>query len=109
MKNEDLNAIVGRNLSRLRKTAGMTQAQLSERVGISAAFLSRVECGNKMVSVDVLNSLAEVLGVSCDALLREETTSTEIANICKLLSARPGNYIKQVELFIHILDSVTTG
>lgn len=42
MKNEDLNAIVGRNLSRLRKTAGMTQAQLSERVGISAAFLSRV-------------------------------------------------------------------
>lgn len=109
MKNKDLNATIGKNLSRLRKTAGMTQAQLSERVGISAAFLSRVECGNKMVSVDVLNSLADVLGVSCDALLHEENTSTEIANICKLLSTRPENYIKQVELLIRMLDSVTTG
>lgn len=109
MKNENLNATVGENLYRLRKNAGMTQAQLSERVGISSAFLSRVECGSKMVSIDVLYSLADALDVSCDALLRGEHDRAEIANICRLLSTRPENYLKQVELFIHMLDSVTAG
>ena len=45
MKKELNRALVGKNVSRYRKSAGLTQTQLAERVGCSSAYISSVECG----------------------------------------------------------------
>jgi transcriptional regulator with XRE-family HTH domain len=44
-----------------RKAAGMTQAQLADRLGKSQSFIARVERGKRRVYVVELLELAEVL------------------------------------------------
>jgi transcriptional regulator with XRE-family HTH domain len=45
-----------------RKAAGMTQAQLADRLGKSRSFIARLESGQRRVYVVELLQLAEVLG-----------------------------------------------
>lgn len=52
----------------LRETAGMTQAELAERVGVSEKVVSKWECGETKPSAEVLPALADAFGISIDAL-----------------------------------------
>ena len=49
MAHKALEEIIGRNIARYREAAGLTQATLAEKIGISTAFVSRVERGQKRV------------------------------------------------------------
>lgn len=62
----------GSRLKAARRALGLTQAQLSARLGIDQGFLSRLESGGKRPSLDVLDALAKELGVSAAYLLGEE-------------------------------------
>lgn len=53
----------------LRKTAGITQEQLSKEIGINRATLSRYESGTIDPPVSQLKRIASVLGVTIDDLL----------------------------------------
>ena len=62
------------NMFRLRKTAGLTLVQLSERTekagrGLSVSALSLIATGKRRVDVDDLSTLASALGVSTAELL----------------------------------------
>ena len=63
---EELKTIIGENLVRLRRSAGMTQTQLAEYVGISSDNLGRIERGQQGVSIDLLIELADFFAVSMD-------------------------------------------
>ena len=91
---------MGKNVARYRRLSGLTQAELAERVSVSTAFISRVERGEKMVRVQTLYAISQVLGVSCDALLGEECPETHLRNIEKLLAAQPAEYLAGIEKVI---------
>lgn len=55
-----------------REAVGLTQRGLSESTGLSAQFISFLECGRSDPSSETLVRLAEVLGVTVDSLLRPE-------------------------------------
>lgn len=57
---------IGRQLAELRKSAGMTQEQLSELSGLNRANISKIESGKYNVSIDILGKLCEVLGVEIE-------------------------------------------
>jgi transcriptional regulator with XRE-family HTH domain len=61
--------VKGRRLKAARQLAGLNQKQLSERLGVHQAFLSRVEKGLNDGTVDFWREAAEVLDVSLDYLL----------------------------------------
>ena len=63
--------LVGRRIRRLRKAKKWSQEQLAERTGTSSGFISLVERGEKGLSVEGLVRMANVLGVTADALLGE--------------------------------------
>ena len=48
-------------LVRARKEAGLTQAELSEKTGISQADISRLENGTRNPSLALLNRIAEAV------------------------------------------------
>lgn len=73
MAHKALEEIIGRNIARYREVAGLTQATLAEKIGISTAFVSRVERGQKKMKVETLYATAKVLNVSVDALLSTES------------------------------------
>lgn len=58
-----------KKLKHKRKQQGLTQAQLSVRVGITQAFLAEIESGRKRPSIEVLEKLCDILGCSADYLL----------------------------------------
>jgi len=45
-----------------RKSAGLTQKQLSEKVGISRDFLTNIELGKYTPSLNVAGQIASILG-----------------------------------------------
>ena len=60
----DMRALVGRNLVRLRRAAGLTQEQLAERTGLSQQYLSGLERGSRNPTVVTLYEISQALGVS---------------------------------------------
>lgn len=61
---------LGRYLRALRRQKNLTQEQLAERARVHPTFISRIEGGRAMPSLDVLARLAGALGVSAADVLR---------------------------------------
>lgn len=78
----------------LRMNKGLTQAQLAEKIGISASYLAKIENDRQSGSVDLAIDIAEFFDVSLDYLLRGETTSSQ--NLKKIVR-KIINYLSAVE------------
>lgn len=91
--------IIGNNVAKYRNQMGITQAELAEKVGISPAFISKVERGKKMMKVQTLFALSKALNVSCDALLSQEDSS-QVENIVVLLRNQSDSFLESIENII---------
>ena len=60
---------IGQRVSQYRKTAGLTQHDLAEKVGISIESISRLERGSTMTSIAKLDDIAQALGIELADLL----------------------------------------
>ena len=94
--------LVGSNIAKYRTVAGLTQAQLAERIGVSIPFLSRMERGQKLMKLQTLCAIAQALNVSYDALLCEDSPSVHIENIKVILTDQPIEYLEGIERIIRI-------
>ena len=70
----DLN-IFGQRLRHLRRSRGLTLAELGERVGRAPSVLSLLENGRREPKLSLIESLANALGVTSDELMRREAPS----------------------------------
>ncbi len=98
-----LESTIGKNVAKYRFQAGMTQAELAEHVGVSVAFVSRVERGQKMMKVSTLRAMAQALHVSCDALLSQEGPDAHRENILSMLSRQPPEALPRIERMVRFL------
>lgn len=60
---------IGERIQKLRKSAGMSQEQLSEKLGVSRQAVSKWETGESQPELDKVVKLAEIFGVTADELL----------------------------------------
>lgn len=60
-----------------RKTAGMTQSELAEKLNVSRQAVSRWEMGTAMPEVENLIMMSELFGVSLDYLLKDKEDRSE--------------------------------
>lgn len=60
---------MGKRISDLRKSKGMTQEQLAQRVGVTAQAVSKWENDLSCPDISILPDLAEALGITTDELL----------------------------------------
>lgn len=72
MDETELSQIIGKNITRLRKTANMTQLELAEKLNYSDKSVSKWEQGNGIPDVRILIQIAELFGVSLDDLVHEQ-------------------------------------
>ena len=59
---------IGAIIAQLRRTANLTQADLAEKLGITAQAISQWERGETMPDIMTLPLLAEIFGWTVDAL-----------------------------------------
>ncbi len=68
----------GNTLKTLRLRDNITQAQLTQKLGLTKSVISAYETGLRLPSYDVLIHIARIYRVSTDYLLGIETTRQEI-------------------------------
>ena len=55
-------------LKDIRETRNMSQDDIAKQIGVSQQFISRVERGNKSISLDLAVEIADFLNVSLDEI-----------------------------------------
>ena len=70
---DELKLIIASNLIRLRQKAGLTQAELGEKLSYSDKTVSKWERGESVPDIYVLSRLAEIYGLTVNDLLRDES------------------------------------
>ena len=68
----ELKQVVAKNISELRRSAGMTQLELAEILNYSDKAVSKWELGASLPDVGVLLQIANIFGVTVDYMLSEE-------------------------------------
>lgn len=74
--------MLGNTLKRLRGIYGYSAKEMSELLGISSSYLSEIENGKKIVSMDLLECYSELLGLRVSTLVRfsEDYEDAELNN-----------------------------
>lgn len=89
----DLKKMLGARIKELRRSRGLSQDDLSGKVGVDSKYISRIEVGGCWPSLDRLNRIADALGVKLYELFifdhhdPEATSQEELESI--LSSASP--------------------
>ena len=81
IEKKELNTLVGANIKREREKARLTQDQFSEMLGIGSKSLSAIERGVVGISLTTLLRICDVLSVSTNSILRENSVKNNIQSI----------------------------
>jgi transcriptional regulator with XRE-family HTH domain len=53
---------IGEKIKTIRTNVGMSQKQLSKKLGVNEAFINDVECGRKIINQNLIDKISKVLG-----------------------------------------------
>lgn len=89
-----MNVKIGGRIKQIRKSMNLTQEKLAEQTSLSASYISRIENGDCVASLDSLCSIAEALHVGIESFL------------CDLFITVPENKtIKEIDITAASLSS----
>ncbi|MDY5435806.1 helix-turn-helix transcriptional regulator [Peptostreptococcus porci] len=72
--------MVGDMIKKYRTMAGLTQKELSEKIGISRGYLATLETNKNVPTKAILNTLADIFDISVNVFLNDPTEISEIEN-----------------------------
>ena len=107
---------LGTKIAAKRKDLGMTQTEFAESLSVTRQTVGRWETGVAVPDIDKISDIADILGVSCDYLLKDDHTEeggTASANpVSRLLQDAVGRKVKLSffygEADIDLYDTVCT-
>lgn len=100
---KDINIEIGGNIQVAREQAGYTQDTLSEMLGMTPNHLSAIERGASGISLEALQRLCRLLGVSAD--FGTDEPEAEALALARRISDIKPEYRQQVqELLSAILN-----
>lgn len=71
----------GDRVKTLRRAAGMTQQDIANRLGITAAAVGMWECGKARPRLDTLRELADVFGVPVSDLVESSEVDPQLERL----------------------------
>lgn len=98
----DVLKIIGENTRKYRTRAGLTQAQLAEKVGVGTAFISRVERGQKRMRIETMLLVASALHISVDLLLYQENENAQLQALVRMLEGQPPEFVDGIILLVQV-------
>ena len=72
---------LGSKISLKRKAIGLTQAELAERMNVTRQTVNRWEAGSVLPDIEKIADIANILGTSCDYLLKDESKDLNLEDI----------------------------
>lgn len=83
----NLRTEVGARLRSARQQRGQSLAHVAQRAGISVATLSRIETSVQSIDVDLLGTIARILGVPPSHLLSDDGAEQNLAVLAERVAA----------------------
>ena len=68
MNEKPIEAVLRENIRNLRKKLGWSQEALAEKADVSAPYITQIELGKRTPSLDIVENLANALGVEYKVL-----------------------------------------
>ncbi len=97
---------IGRRIRELRKSKGLSQADIAKYLEISRSSVAQIELGNRNVSVLELMRISEVLGISMDKLLATGYLHEPELNLVEEASVRKATRVSSPTLNTEKLKNV---
>lgn len=100
---------LGHMIARQRRAAGLTQAELAEKVGVQPETISRLETGKRTVSLGMMALLSQSLGLELHELFRlHATDSPKDQALGNLLWFGSRLSVAEIELILDVSAAVLT-
>ena len=105
MKGENMNIdyrLIGERMKRARKSIGMTQDILAERLDVSIGYVSQVERGITKISLDLLGAISGILSCDIASFITESATNSseymesELFSEIRKLDGKKKKYILEI-------------
>lgn len=97
---------IGEFICRLRKEKGLTQAELSEKLGISNRTVSKWENGDGLPDIAMLPELSKQLGITVDELLSAERKELAELKVTEIESKDKVNNVFQITYIVSLFLGV---
>ena len=103
--------ILGYRLRELRKENKLSQDALGKLLGVSKVSVSGYENGTRIPSLDILNGMLDVFGVSADYLLGRElnVVCEDNNNVTMYLSTSDIEIIKEIRGNSELFNSIANN
>ena len=82
----EIDKIFGKILRDFRVKNGLTQEQLSEKLGISLKYISRIENGNNGIKTQTLIKYMNILGIMPNIRYKDFINNTEVLDDINLFN-----------------------
>jgi len=89
---------IGSRIQFYRTEMHLTQEELSELVGTSQKYISRIETGYHNVKLETIAAIAKALQVSVDALIADYSDSSDESTLKLIMDEIRGMNPKQLEM-----------
>lgn len=70
--------MIGKRIKEKRKQAGLTQEQLSEKIGVTVGYVSQCERGISKINLEKLSEIADILGADLSYFVTGSTPGSEL-------------------------------
>ena len=94
---------IGRRIASNRKSVGMTQATLAEKLEVSESFISQIERGNAKVSLPRLYQIADILCIDIALLVSDGSKLAVSGNPSEIEQIIQGWSTEQRSLLIDLI------
>lgn len=99
----------GKILATLRKSKGLSQYELAEKLGLSRGQIGNYEQGKRQPDYDTLQLIADFFNVSTDYLLGRENEKSNNGNLPELTPKDERDIAKDLEKILSSLDNPNEG
>ena len=103
MDKKALMALIGENVRYYRIEKKYTQEQLANLINVNSSAITRIESGQRMMSLPILRAVAEALNVGTDALLFNKNKNVYIENIITILNGQNEASLAHIEKILYVI------
>jgi transcriptional regulator with XRE-family HTH domain len=97
-ENNKLEIEVAKQITSLRKTLGLSQKELAEKLNTKQSAISRIEKGEQNISIGLLEKIADVLGVEVNVSLNftQQNSPSALNPTGQMNSEQPGGRVNTI-------------
>lgn len=101
-----IKELVGARLKELRKSRGLSQADVAERINVDAKHISRLETGKTFPYAETLEALGKALDVPVKEFFEFEHLESERVNVKSFLELVEGAGEEKLQLIYKVVKAL---